>query len=173
MKNSIFFFIGLITLFASCTPDTVQDIEPVEYDVDIPFNPNAENDLPSDTGGFIGSISVGDGFNIKLDTMINDIPSDVGGFNSISNFQAYQYNGTLGVSFDAVDDINDFYTFIVYDWANQNTITGFRLRGGAESYSYELHDLPTGKDLIIWGWMNRGFGNEYLGGVWVNINSNN
>ena len=171
MKNLFFFFIGLITLFASCTPDTIETIEPVEYDVDIPFNPNAENDLPSDTGGFIGGVSVGDGFNIKLDTMINDLPSDVGGFNPviISDFQTTQINDYLQVSFDAVDDLTDKYVFIAYSLERFQSVGGFMLRGGAESYNYNLQGLPSEELCVLYGFKN----NDYLGGVYVYINSNN
>jgi hypothetical protein len=176
MRNSIFFFIGLITLFASCTPDTIETIEPVDYDVDIPFDPENENDLPSDTGGFIGSISVGDGFNIKLDTMINDLPSDVSGFNPVSeitNFQTTQSGQDLFISFDAINDLEDKYTFIIYNWETQEVLGGFMLRGGANHYKYRLVGLPSETNLLIWGYINQGFGQEYLGGSWIWLDSNN
>lgn len=176
MRNSIFFFIGLITLFASCTPDIVQDIEPVEdVKVDIPFDPENENDLPSDTGGFIGSISVGDGFNIKLDTSVNEIPTDINGFNpvTISDFQTTQSGQDLFVSFNAINDITDKYTFIIYNWETQEVLGGFMLRGGADYYNYRLIGLPSETNLLIWGYINQGFGQEYLGGSWIWLNSNN
>lgn len=172
MRNLFFFFV--IIAFVACNPDTVQDIEPVEYDIDIPFDPENENDLPSDDGGFNGS--VGEGFNIKIDTSVNEIPTDINGFDpisEISDFQTAQNGQDLFVSFNAVNDITDKYTFIIYNWETQKVLGGFMLRGGADSYNYKVVGLPTETPLLIWGYFNRGFGQEYLGGAWVYLNSNN
>ena len=177
MRTVLPFFIGLIILFASsCTTTEEVIIDNEDPKVDIPFDPENENDLPSDTGGFIGSISVGDGFNIKLDTMINDLPSDVSGFNTVSeitNFQTTQSGQDLFVSFDAINDLEDKYTFIIYNWETQKVLGGFKLRGGADYYNYRLTGLPTETPLIIWGYINQGFGQEYLGGSWIWLDSNN
>ena len=171
MKNLSLLFFAAIILFASCTTTEEVIIENENPKVVIPFDPENENDLPNGDGGFI--ISVGDGFGIGIDTIINDLPTDINGFNTISDFETYQSEMALGVKFNAVDNLTDVYTFMIYDFEAQEVLTGFRIRGGATSYNYEVHNLPTEKDLIIWGWINRGFGQEYLGGSWVNLNSNN
>jgi len=174
MKNLVIAPLALaaVMFLGSCQMDDGIIIED-DPKVDIPFDPENENDLPSDTGGFSGF--VGEGFNIKLDTMINDLPTDVDGFNPVSvieNFQTNQSNDDLVVSFYASNNLSDKYTFMVYNFETQEIIGGFKLRGGADLYNYTVKDLPTETDLILWGWIDRGFGQEYLGGVWVNLDSN-
>ena len=173
MKNLVIVPLALaaVMFFGSCQADDEIIIED-DPKVDIPFDPENENDLPSDQGGFNGS--VGEGFNIKIDTDINDLPTDINGFNTVSeieNFQTTQSNGNLIITFDAQNEITDRYTFMVYNFETQEVIGGFMLRGGADSYKWLLRDLPTETPLILWGYLNRGFGQEYLGGVWVNIDS--
>lgn len=170
MRTVIPFFIGLIILFTtSCTTTEEVIIDNEDPKLDIPFDPSAENDLPSDTGGFSGF--VGEGFNINLDSMVNDLPQDVDGFNpvSISDFETEQINSVLRVSFNAEDNITDTYTFIVYSLERFQGIGGFKLRGGADFYSYNLNGLPGEELCILYGFKN----NTYLGGVYVWINENN
>ena len=174
MKNLVIvpFALTAVMFFGSCQADDEIIIED-DPKIDIPFDPENENDLPSDQGGFNGS--VGEGFNIKIDTDVNDLPTDINGFNTVSeieNFQTTQTEGNLIITFDAQNDITDQYTFIVYNFETRESIDGFKLRGGASSYEYTVRDLPTETPLLLWGWINRGFGQEYLGGVWVNINPN-
>ena len=161
MKNLVIvpFALAAVMFFGSCQADDpiiIDDTDQVPWD--FPVDIENENDLPTD--------------NDNTDT--SGFYTTVSGFNSIeiSNFTTTTNEGNLIVSFDAQNDITDQYTFIVYNFETRESIDGFKLRGGASSYEYTVRDLPTETPLLLWGWFNRGFGQEYLGGVWVNIPSN-